>query len=64
MHYGQLENSEYCSFLILKSRNQYYMYDFVTKHYRNDDSNDNGNTTNERLRRKNNRAARAPRSLV
>ena len=23
----------YCSFLILKSRNQYYMYDFVTKHY-------------------------------
>ena len=29
----RVTSAVYCSFLILKSRNQYYMYDFVTKHY-------------------------------
>ena len=30
------------SLLILKSRNQYYMYDFVTKHYTTVDKEDQG----------------------
>ena len=40
---GHKERTDHeLSLLILKSRNQYYMYDFVTKHYTTVDKEDQG----------------------